>query len=222
MNGISFGRCMLRITRPTVVSISARSHRLDLGVDDVLVVVLRLEVDVLARCSGPGSACASRPRPRRRASSTESKSGKTLPSPFAPCLAMRQVVAAEDEVLRRHRERPAVRRRQDVVRREHQDLALDLRLGRQRHVHGHLVAVEVGVERRADQRMDLDRLALDQHRLERLDAEAVQRRRAVQQHRMVADDLLERVPDLVLLALDHLLGRLDRADAGPSPRAGCR
>ena len=39
---------------------------------------------------------------------------------------------------------------------------LDLRLDRQRHVHGHLVAVEVGVVRRADERMELDGLALDQ------------------------------------------------------------
>ena len=75
-------------------------------------------------------------------------------------------------------------------------------------MHGHLVAVEVGVERRADQRMQLDRLALDQHRLERLDAEAVQRRRAVEQHRMLADHLVEDVPDLRLLLLDQLLGLL--------------
>jgi hypothetical protein len=43
-------------------------------------------------------------------------------------------------------------------------------------VHGHLVAVEVGVERRADERMDLDGLALDEDGLEGLDAEPVQRR----------------------------------------------
>ena len=47
---------------------------------------------------------------------------------------------------------------------------------RQRDVHGHLVAVEVGVEGGADQRMQLDRLAFDQHRLERLDAQTMQRR----------------------------------------------
>ncbi len=63
---------------------------------------------------------------------------------------------------------------------------LGLRLGRQRQVHGHLVAVEVGVERRADERVDLDGLALDQLRLEGLDAQAVQGRRAVQQHRVLA------------------------------------
>ena len=59
---------------------------------------------------------------------------------------------------------------------------------------GHLVAVEVGVERRADERVKLDGLALDEHRLERLDAEAVERRRAVQENRVLADDLFEDVP----------------------------
>jgi hypothetical protein len=33
-------------------------------------------------------------------------------------------------------------------------------------MHGHLIAVEVRVERRAYERMNLDRLALDEHRLE--------------------------------------------------------
>jgi hypothetical protein len=77
------------------------------------------------------------------------------------------------------------------------------------NVHGHLVAVEVGVEGGADQRMELDRLALDQHRLEGLDAETMQRRRAVQQDRMLADHLVEDIPDLRLLLLDQLLRLLD-------------
>ena len=76
-------------------------------------------------------------------------------------------------------------------------------------MHRHLVAVEVGVERRADQRVDLDRLALDQLRLEGLDAEAVQRRRAVEQHRVLGDDLFEHVPHDRARALDHALGALD-------------
>ena len=102
--------------------------------------------------------------------------------------------------------------RQDVVGRHHEHARFHLRFDRQRHVHGHLVAVEVGVERRADQRVQLDRLALDQHRLERLDAEAVQRRRAVQENRVLLDDLFEDVPDLGPLLLDQLLGALDRGD----------
>ena len=81
--------------------------------------------------------------------------------------------------------------------------------GGKRKVHGHLVTVEVGVERRAHERVDLDRLALDEHRLERLDAEAVQRWGAVQEHRVLLDDLFEDVPDLRAGALDHPLRGLD-------------
>ena len=99
---------------------------------------------------------------------------------------------------------------QDVVGRHHQHARFELRFERQRHVHGHLVAVEVGVEGGADQRMQLDRLALDQHRLERLNAETMQGRRAVEQHRMLANDLVEDVPDLGLLLLDELLRLLHR------------
>src|SRR5579862_4297332 len=121
-----------------------------------------------------------------------------------------EIVEAENDVLRRHDDRLAVRGAEDVVGRHHQHARFQLRLEAQRHVHGHLVAVEVGIEGGADQRMQLDRLALDQHRLERLDAEAMQRRRAIEQHRMLADHLFEDVPDLRLLLLDQLLGLLDR------------
>ncbi len=74
---------------------------------------------------------------------------------------------------------------------------------------GHLVAVEVGVERRADQRMQLDGAALHQHRLERLDAQTVQSRRPVEQHWVVVDHLFEDVPNLRPHALDEALGALD-------------
>jgi hypothetical protein len=53
-------------------------------------------------------------------------------------------------------------------------------------------------------------LALDEHGLERLNAQTVQRRRAVQHHGMLANDLLEDVPNLGTLALDQALGGLDR------------
>src|SRR5215475_1098613 len=119
------------------------------------------------------------------------------------------VVTTEHDVLRRHGDGLPRGRREDVVRREHQDLRLDLRFGRERDVDRHLVAVEVGVEGRADERMNLDRLAFDQHRLEGLDAQAVERRRAVEQDRVILNHLLEDVPDHVVVALDHLLGLLD-------------
>src|SRR3546814_3541745 len=85
----------------------------------------------------------------------------------------------------------------------------ELGFQRERHVDGHLVTVEVGVERGADQRMQLDGLAFDQHRLERLDAQAMQRRGAVEQHRMLADDFFQDVPDFGLFALDRKSTRLN-------------
>ena len=125
---------------------------------------------------------------------------------------LRHVVHAQDHVLRRHRDRPTVRRRHDVVRREHEDARLQHRRVRQRHVDGHLVAVEVGVEGRRHERVQADRLALDKDRLERLDAEPVQRRRTVQHHRVAVDDLLQDVEHVGRPPVDHLLGGLDRLD----------
>jgi hypothetical protein len=109
---------------------------------------------------------------------------------------------------------------QDVVGRHHQNAGFQLRFQRQRNVHGHLVAVEVGVERRANQRMQLDRLALDQDRLERLDAKAMQGRRAVEQHGMLADHLVQNIPDLGTLFFDELLRLLHRGGQtlGVEPR----
>ena len=80
---------------------------------------------------------------------------------------------------------------------------------RQRNVNGHLVTVEVGVEGRADERMQLDSLAFDQGRFEGLDAQAVERRRTVQENRMLADDLVEDIPDFRLFLFNQLLGLLD-------------
>src|SRR5690242_11625281 len=74
---------------------------------------------------------------------------------------------------------------------------------------GHLVAVEIGVVRRADQRMEVDRLPLDEDGLERLNPEAMQRRRAIQQYRVFADHLVENVPDLGAYPFDHPLRALD-------------
>ena len=121
----------------------------------------------------------------------------------------REVVQADDHVLGGHGQRTAMGRRLDVVGGQHEHAGLGLRLGAQRHVHGHLVAVEVGVEGGADQRVQLDGLALDQHRLEGLDAQTVQGRCAVQQHGMLGDDLFQHVPHVAGAAVDGALGGLD-------------
>ena len=53
----------------------------------------------------------------------------------------------------------------------------------ERHVNGHLVAVEVRVKRGTGERMQLHGVALNEDRLKRLNTQAVQRRGAVQQTR---------------------------------------
>ncbi len=126
-------------------------------------------------------------------------------------LGDREVVEPQHDILRGHDDGPAVGGRQDVVGRHHQDARFQLGLEAQRDVDGHLVAVEVGVEGGADQRVQLDGLALDQLGFEGLDAETVQGRRAVQEHRVLTDHFIQHVPDGRLLALHHPLGLLDRA-----------
>ncbi|KFB72911.1 MAG: hypothetical protein AW09_001872 [Candidatus Accumulibacter phosphatis] len=83
------------------------------------------------------------------------------------------VVETKNDILRRNDDRLAIRWRQDIVGCQHQGSGFHLGFQRQGHVHRHLVTVEVGVECRANQRMQLDRLAFDQRRLEGLDAETV-------------------------------------------------
>ena len=125
------------------------------------------------------------------------------------------VVNPHDHVLGRHDDRVSVGRRQNVVGRHHQGAGFQLRLDGKRHVHRHLVTVEVGVESRANQRVQLNRLALDEYRLEGLDAQSMQGRRAIEQYRMLADHFLENIPNFRTLALDQLLRRLD---GGGEPR----
>jgi len=71
------------------------------------------------------------------------------------------------------------------------------------------LASEVGAERFAHERVDLDGVALDELGHERLDTKAVERRRSVEEHRVVLDDLLENVPHLGRDALDVALRALD-------------
>ena len=71
-------------------------------------------------------------------------------------LIHRQVVGTEDHILRRNGNGTSVNRLQEVVGGKHEESCLSLSLGGQRNVNRHLVAVEVGVECGADQRVKLD------------------------------------------------------------------
>ena len=76
-------------------------------------------------------------------------------------------------------------------------------------MYRHLVTVKIGVERRTYQRVELDRLTLDQDRLKSLDSKPVKCRCTVQHDRMLLDDLLEHIPDSLIEFLDKLLGMFD-------------
>src|SRR4051794_18491426 len=75
---------------------------------------------------------------------------------------------------------------------------------------GHLIAVEVGIESFAHQRMKLNGVAFDEDRLERLNAHAMERGRTIEEHRMIADHLFEDIPHFIILALEHFLRTFDR------------
>ena len=120
------------------------------------------------------------------------------------------VIQTQYNVLRRNDDRLAVSGRENVVGRHHQRTRFKLGFQRQRYVYGHLVTIEVSVERRTDQWVQLNRLTFDKYRLKRLDAQTVQCRRAVQHNRMFANNFGQNVPNLGQLALNHFLGRFDR------------
>ncbi len=82
---------------------------------------------------------------------------------------LRKVVTTENDVLRRRGDWLATRGREEIVRREHEHARFHLRLDAERDVDGHLVSVEVRVVSGADERMNADRFALDELRLECLD-----------------------------------------------------
>ena len=76
-------------------------------------------------------------------------------------------------------------------------------------MHRHLVAVEIRIERRTDQGMQLNGFTLDENRLEGLDPQAVQGGRPVEHHRVFLDHLVKGIPYFGNLALHHLLGAFD-------------
>ena len=179
-----------------------------LSVDHVLIVVRRGEVDDLAAITQTnGAECFHLARFLRDQHFLDVGEGAAFA--LGARLRFRQVVNAQHHVLGRNGDRLARRGRQDVVGGQHQYAGFHLRLRRQRNVHGHLVTVEVCVERGADQRVNLDCLAFHQHRFKCLNAQTVQGRSAVQQNGVIFNHLFQDVPYDGLLLLDHLLRLLD-------------
>ena len=76
-------------------------------------------------------------------------------------------------------------------------------------MHSHLVTVEVGIESRTCQRVQLDCLTLNHLGLERLDTQTVKCRGTVQKHRMTFHHILKDIPYNRFLAVNNLLGRFN-------------
>ena len=119
------------------------------------------------------------------------------------------IVQTKHHVLRRHGDRSAIGRVKNIVGTEHQHLSLENRLVAERKVHSHLVAVEVGIERRTCKRMKLNGLAFDHFGLESLNTETVKSRGTVEEHRMSFHHIFQNVPYHRFLAVDNLFGALD-------------
>ena len=122
------------------------------------------------------------------------------------------VVQTEHHILGRNGDRRTVGGVEDVVAAEHQQLRFEDGGIAQREVNGHLVTVEVGVESRTSERVQLNGLTLDHTGLESLDTETVQGRSTVEQHGMPFHHIFEDVPDDRILAVHNLLCALDRLD----------
>ncbi|OQC54575.1 MAG: hypothetical protein BWX55_00385 [Deltaproteobacteria bacterium ADurb.Bin022] len=90
-----------------------------------------------------------------------------------------QVINTQNDVLAGNDDRAAVGRRKNIIGGHHQNACFRLCFNGQRNMHSHLVAVKIRVERRTNQRVKLDGLAFDQDRFKGLDAQTMQRRRAV-------------------------------------------
>ena len=118
------------------------------------------------------------------------------------------IVQTEHHVLRRNGDRCTVGRVQNIVRLKHQNLSLKDCLIAQRQMHSHLVAVEVGIERRTSQRMKLNCLTLNHLWLESLNTETVKCRSTVQQNGVTLHDELEDIPNDWILTVNNLLGTL--------------
>ena len=120
------------------------------------------------------------------------------------------IIQSQHHILRRHSDRSAIGRIEDVVRLKHENLCFQNGLIAQGQMNSHLVTIEIGVERSTSQWMQLDSLALNHLGLEGLNTQAVKRRSTVEQNRMTLHHMLKDIPDDGVLAVHYLLGTLHR------------
>ena len=120
-----------------------------------------------------------------------------------------QVVDSQDHVLRGNCHRAAIGGLQQVVRGKQHETAFRLRFHGQRKMHCHLVTVKVSIERGTYQGVQLNCLTFHQDGFKRLDTEPMQRRSAVEHHRMLFDHIFQHIPYLRIQPFHQLLRILD-------------
>ena len=103
---------------------------------------------------------------------------------FSTLTQLGDVIQTQYHILSRHCDRRTIRRVQNIMSLEHQHLCFQNCFVAQRQVNSHLVTVEVGIERRTCQRVQLNSFSFDHLRLESLNTQTVKCRRTVQQYRM--------------------------------------
>ena len=116
-----------------------------------------------------------------------------------------QIVRTEHHILCRDGNGFAVFRRQNIMSRKHERTRFRLGFHRERQMAGHLVAVEIGIVRRADKGMELDGASFPKDRLKSLDPETMQRRGAVQENGMLFDYAFQDIPYLRVDAFNLFL-----------------
>ena len=114
---------------------------------------------------------------------------------FLGCFFHVNVEVTQNHVLTRSYDRFTILRTKDVVGTKHQNFCFCTSFFAQWQMHRHLVTVEVRVKRSTYQRVQTDCTSFNQFWLKRLNTQTVQRRRTVQEYRVVIDNLFHDVPD---------------------------
>ena len=128
---------------------------------------------------------------------------------FTVDFVTRHVVQAQNDVLRRYDDRLTIGWRQHVVWSQHQGTGFFLCFQRQWNVYGHLVTVEVGIERRTNEWMQLNGFAFNQNRFKRLNTQTVQSRCTVQHDWMFANHVFQDVPNFWHFLFYQFFGLFD-------------
>ena len=118
----------------------------------------------------------------------------------------RQIVTTESHFFVRQNYRGAVGRFQKIVVWKHPFLDFINRIFGKGQKHPHGVSVKVGIVSGADGRMEFDGVAVGQYRVETEDRQFMERRRPVQQYRVVSGNFLQNVVNDRLFFFQEILG----------------